>query len=274
MNTTFCVLEKRKQKMVFILPFIGDFSNSVLNFLFVVIGVSYGFSPSQIGLILAAYGMTYVIMPALLGQISDKINHKISLIVSVAGQILLSVILIMILSYFSSYSSSSPSSRSSIIFYFIFIEQLLRGMFYSFYWPVIQAYLSEMGEHSHRAHKESINNFCISWGLGMAIGPFIGGIFSEIEIIFGFWSVLISHIIALIIVLSTIQKSKNKNNNSHKNGISNENEDEGDEKDFNISKYSEDEFHSKNLHHTKTKPNLKKVNTFLFGFTLIFDLNA
>ncbi len=268
MITTFCVLEKRKQKMVLILPFIGDFSNSVLNFLFVVIGVSYGFSPSQIGLILAAYGMTYVIMPALLGQISDKINHKISLIVSVAGQILLSVLLIFIISYFSSSSSSSsspsssPSSRSSIIFYCIFIEQLLRGMFYSFYWPVIQAYLSEMGEHSHKAHKESINNFCISWGLGMAIGPFFAGIFSEIEIIFGFWSVLISHIIALIIVLTTIQKSRIKNINSQKNGISNENEDD------------DDEIHSKILDHTKNKPNLKKVNIFLFAIALIFALNA
>ncbi len=257
MNTTFCVLEKRKQKMVFILPFIGDFSNSVLNFLFVVIGVSYGFSPSQIGLILAAYGMTYVVMPALLGQISDKINHKISLIVSVAGQILLSILLIIILTYFSSLSSSSSSS---IIFYCIFIEQLLRGMFYAFYWPVIQAYISEMGEHSHKAHKESINNFCISWGLGMAIGPFIGGIFSEIEIIYGFWSVLISHIIALIIVLSTMQKYKKKNINSHENGISNESESE--------------EIYSKNLDHTKNEPNLKKVNIFLFAIALIFALNS
>ncbi len=113
MSTKICVEQKRKQKMVFILPFIGDYSNSILNFLFVVIGVSYGFSPSQIGLILAAYGMTYVIMPAIFGHLSDKINHKISLIVSVVGQILLSVFLLIILSIFSSSSSSSSSLSSS-----------------------------------------------------------------------------------------------------------------------------------------------------------------
>ncbi|MBA7583407.1 hypothetical protein ES708_25350 [subsurface metagenome] len=261
MNTTFCVEQKRKQKMVFILPFIGDFSNSILTFLFVVIGVSYGFSPTQIGWILSAYGMTYVVMPAILGHISHKINHKISLIISVVGQILLSVFLLIILSIFS--SSSSPSS-SSIIFYSIFIEQLLRGVFFSFYWPVIEAYLSEMGEHSHKAHKESINNFCISWGLGMAIGPFIGGIFSDIEIIIGFWFVLFSHVIALVIVLSKIQKSIKNYTNSNGNEISDDNENLNSSKHLGNYSNQENSDISKKLDHPINGANLKKINIFLF----------
>lgn len=268
MNTTFCVEQKRKGKMVFILPFIGDFSNSVLNFLFVVIGVSYGFSPSQIGLILAAYGMTYVVMPAILGHISDKINHKISLIVSVLGQILLSVFLLIILSIFSS---------SSVIFYSIFIEQLFRGLFFSFYWPVIEAYLSEMGEHSDKAHKGSINNFCISWGLGMAVGPFIGGFFSDFDIIFGFWIVLISHLIALFIILTKIQKSTKKNAKSNKEGISDDND------NLNRSENLGNDFHSDNLENSKKSKksnhsmkgvNLKKINIFLFVIALLYALDS
>ncbi len=259
MNTTFCVKQKREQKMVFILPFIGDFSNSVLNFLFVVIGVSYGFSPTQIMLILAAYGMTYVVMPALLGQISDKISHKISLIISVIGQIILSIFLILILSFFSS---------SSVIFYSIFIEQLLRGFFYSLYWPVIQAYLSEKGEYSYKVHKKIINNFCIAWGLGMAIGPLIGGIISEIEIMVGFWAVLISHIVALFIVLTQIQISAKKSQNlNNVKSLDNENL-------STISNISDSSDSSKKLDHSINGVNLKKVNIFLFAIALIFALNS
>jgi len=262
MNTTFCVKQKREQKMVFILPFIGDFSNSVLNFLFVVIGVSYGFSPTQIGLILAAYGMTYVVMPALLGQISDKITHKISLLISVIGQIILSVVLILILSFFSS---------SSVIFYSIFIEQLLRGFFYSLYWPVIQAYLSEKGEYSYKVHKKIINNFCIAWGLGMAIGPLIGGIISEIEIMVGFWAVLISHIVALFIVLTKIQKSTNKSKNLNSvKSLDNENL----STISSISDTTVNSENSKKLDHSINGVNLKKVNIFLFAIALIFALNS
>ncbi|MHA1562970.1 MAG: MFS transporter, partial [Promethearchaeota archaeon] len=251
-----------EQKMVFILPFIGDFSNSVLNFLFVVIGVSYGFSPTQIGLILAAYGMTYVVMPALLGQISDKITHKISLLISVIGQIILSVVLILILSFFSS---------SSVIFYSIFIEQLLRGFFYSLYWPVIQAYLSEKGEYSYKVHKKIINNFCIAWGLGMAIGPLIGGIISEIEIMVGFWAVLISHIVALFIVLTKIQKSTNKSKNLNSvKSLDNENL----STISSISDTTVNSENSKKLDHSINGVNLKKVNIFLFAIALIFALNS
>ena len=265
MNTTFCVKQKREQKMVFILPFIGDFSNSVLNFLFVVIGVSYGFSPTQIMLILAAYGMTYVVMPALLGQISDKIAHKISLIISVVGQILLSIFLILILSFFSS---------SSVIFYSIFVEQLLRGFFYSLYWPVIQAYLSEKGEYSYKVHKKNINNFCIAWGLGMAIGPLIGGVISEIEIMVGFWTVLISHIVALFIVLTKIQKSAKKNQNLNSDKcLDNENLSTNSNISDNLDN-SDKSDKSKKIDHSINGVKLKKINIFLFAIALIFALNS
>ncbi|QEE16682.2 MFS transporter [Promethearchaeum syntrophicum] len=247
--------KKRKQKTVFILPFIGDFSNSVLTFLFVVIGVNYGFSPIQIGWILSAYGITYVVMPAVIGRISDKINHKISLIISVVGQILLAIFLLIIFSFFS-----SPSSHS-LVFYSIFIEQLLRGIFFSFYWPVIEAYLSEMGEHSFKAHKESINNFCISWGLGMAIGPFIGGIFSDIDIIFGFWTVLFSHIIALVIVLTEIKKPTKKNIDFQKSGNSED-----------IAYFNDSEKIPREINGTKV--NLKQINIFLFSIAFIYALES
>ncbi len=265
MNTTFCVEQKRKQKMVFILPFIGDFSNSILTFLFVVIGVNYGFSPSQIGWILSAYGMTYVIMPAILGHISDKINHKISLIVSVVGHILLSIFLLIIL--------SSPASPS-FIFYSIFIEQLLRGVFYSFYWPVIEAYLSEMGEHSYKAHKESINNFCISWGLGMAVGPFIGGIFGDVEIILGFWSVLITHVIALIVILTKIQKSTKKDPKSYEIEISGNSENLDRSNYMDNSNNQENSDISKELDHSIKGANLKKINIFLFAIALLYAIDS
>ena len=265
MNTTFCVKQKRKQKMVFILPFIGDFSNSILSFLFVVIGVNYGFSPSQIGWILSAYGMTYVVMPALIGHITSKISHKISLIISVVGQILLSVFLLIFLSF---YSSNSSASSSSVIFNSIFIEQLLRGVFFSFYWPVIEGYLSEMGEHSDKAHKESINNFCISWGLGMAIGPFIGGLFSDIDIIFGFYSVLLSQIIALIIVLTKIQKSTKKDTILNEKGIAEDND------VLNKSIHLENQINSKKLEHSVDGVNLKKINIFLFAIALLYALDS
>jgi MFS family permease len=181
------------------------------------------------------------------------------------GHILLSIFLLIIL--------SSPAS-SSVIFYSIFIEQLLRGVFFSFYWPVIEAYLSEMGEHSFRAHKESINNFCISWGLGMAIGPLVGGIFSDFEIMLGFWSVLFSHVIALVVVLTKIHKSDKKNTNSYENRISGDNENLNRSNHLGNLKNQEISDISKKLDLPVKGANLKKINIFLFSIALLYALDS
>ncbi|MHA1899901.1 MAG: MFS transporter [Promethearchaeota archaeon] len=265
---------RRKRKFVFILPFIGDFTNSMLNLLFVMIGVGLGFSTFQNGLVLSAYGITYIIMPPILGHISDKISHKKGLIISVLGQIILSLFLLFVLKLITS---------SMILFYCFFIEQLLRGVFYSFYWPVIEAYISRTEGHSLKAHREGINNFCISWGLGMAIAPLIGGLISDWKVIFGFWVIIIGEIFALIIVLVKIREYKNsinddilgKINNKEVNGELAEKVKKRETIYVNENKKEKEIEQEKvgDLRNRKTGTN-KEITIFLLIISLLFALNS
>ena len=242
-----------------------------------MIGVGLGFSTSQNGLVLSAYGITYIIMPPILGHISDKISHKKGLIISVLGQIILSLFLLFVLKLITS---------SMILFYCFFIEQLLRGVFYSFYWPVIEAYISRTEGHSLKAHREGINNFCISWGLGMAIGPLIGGLISDWEVIFGFWVIIIGEIFALIIVLVKIREYKNSINddspsriNSKVNGKfvkkgSKRETINANEKEIEIEiKQEMEQEKADDLRNRKTGTN-KEITIFLLIISLLFALNS
>ena len=134
---------------------IGDLGGVSINVLAVLYSTKLGMSTVQVGLIGAAYGLTYLIMPALLGHIGDKIQRKTSLLLSTALQICLTVFLLFIL-----------LGITENVFFPLFLLLLFYGIVYGFYWPTIEAYISENAFHSVAFHRKAIALFCIFWSLG------------------------------------------------------------------------------------------------------------
>lgn len=182
------------------LAMIGDLGGVSINVLAVLYSTKLGMSTVQVGLIGAAYGLTYLIMPALLGHIGDKIQRKTSLLLSTALQICLTVFLLFIL-----------LGITENVFFPLFLLLLFYGIVYGFYWPTIEAYISENAFHSVAFHRKAIALFCIFWSLGYALGPYVAGIFLDYQIITAGIFVLVLYIIGFFGVLFGLSKAKGNN---------------------------------------------------------------
>ena len=192
---------------VYLLPFIGDFTNSSLTVLFIFYGVSVGFTTVQIGWITSIYGLVYLIFPPIMGKLSDKISRKTSLLIATTAQIILAC------SYIGGFLwISEPSS----VFWMVIVGQMLRAGAYAFYWPSIEALLSELPHRSGSDHERSISFFCISWSAGQAVGPFVAGFVANSPVL-GFGIVTGAYVISFLVVVFVIQKkspTNYSNNNS------------------------------------------------------------
>jgi len=134
-----------------------------------------------------------------MGKISDIISRKSSLIIATTAQVLLAG------SYIGGFLLiSEPSS----VFWIIIIGQMLRAGAYAFYWPSIQALLSEMPHGSGSAHEQSISFFCISWSAGQALGSLVAGLVANFSIILGFIIVGGMYVVGFLVVVLSIRKTK------------------------------------------------------------------
>ncbi|MHA1647608.1 MAG: MFS transporter, partial [Promethearchaeota archaeon] len=194
---------KHREKLVYVLPFIGDFNNSMLGVLIVLYGVKLALTPVQIGWITSFYGFGYLIFPFFFGKIIDRISRKKSLLIATISITGISAVYIGLIAI-----GSGPSAN--IFFIGMIIGQFLRAAGYSFYWPTIEAYLSENSEHSEEAHKKSIARFCMAWAFGSAVGSGLAGIFAEISVLLGFCIVVLIYMCAIIIAWKVIPYSSSK----------------------------------------------------------------
>ncbi len=170
------VFEKKKLDrpllFVYLLGFIGDFNLSFISVSAVLFGTELGGNTVQVGWIGTAYGLSYCFMPAILGVFTDRIPRKKSLSIATSFQSLFAVLFI-----FTFYQESFD------LFYSLCLISLIGfGISYAFYWPNVEAFISEYTEHSEKGHERSISNFCVFWGLGAALGAWAGGYLSEIKI--------------------------------------------------------------------------------------------
>jgi len=196
---------KWRHWLPFLLPFLGDFTNGAITVLFVFYGVSVGFTTVQIGWITATYGLVYLILPPIMGKLSDRISRKTSLLIATTAQIILAC------SYIGGFLWISESNS---IFWFVIVGQMLRAGAYAFYWPSIEAPLSEMPLRSGSAHERSISLFCISWSAGQALGPLLAGLVAGSAIILGLGIVAGTYIVSFIVVLVFFEKNPGVMNKS------------------------------------------------------------
>ncbi|MHA1728655.1 MAG: MFS transporter, partial [Promethearchaeota archaeon] len=190
-----------KINVAYPLALLGDLNLSLLLTASVFYGRnSLGASPSDIGLIGGAYGLSYFLMAALLGWLGDKMSRKLSLIFALIGQ--LSVILYILFQV----SSIIESGIIELI-----VSMFIMGIFYGFFWPALEAFISENTKKNHAMHQIAISNFCISWGIGLMIGPLLAGIFSENDIKITFITLLVSYSIAFVLILIFLPVKRNEN---------------------------------------------------------------
>ena len=193
-------VKKHNLRVIYPLAFIGDLTLSMLLVITVLYGTNLGLSTVEVGLIGGAYGFAYIFMPAILGKISDIISRKISLMIATSAQMILTLFFLFIL-----------TQTSDFIFYGLFLVLFLYGIVYGFFWPSIEAYVSENTEHSSKEHEKGIGNFCISWSLGFAMGPFFAGIFYDFNMMLALILAFVLYTSAFCLILFKMPKVKPKN---------------------------------------------------------------
>lgn len=156
----------------------------MLQVLNVLYGVILGATPGQNGFIAGGYGLSYLLMAAILGRLGDKMPRKRSLLFALIGQISVSIYFLLI--------------ANAVLL--LIIGQIVLGCAYGFYWPSIEAYISENTEHSDFLHQKGISNFCISWSIGYTFGPFLAGVFSDINVRIGYLIILAVYLMSLVIM--------------------------------------------------------------------------
>ncbi len=182
--------KKLDLRVIYPLAFIGDLTLSLLLVLSVLYATNVGLSTIEVGLIGSAYGFAYLFMPIILGRLSDKISRKISIMIATSAQAILALFFLVFI-----------SQPGDFIFYGLFLILFLYGIMYGFFWPSIEAFVSENTQHSSKAHEKGIANFCISWSIGFALGPFFAGIFYDFNILLGLFLVFIVFTSAFFLIL-------------------------------------------------------------------------
>ncbi len=224
---------KSRLNIVYILAILGDLVSGMIFVVTVMYGTQIGLSTIEIGLIGSAYGLAYAIMPMILGKIGDKkITRKNSLLIATLGQIILAVFLTLVV-----------LQKKNFIFFGFFLVLILYGVIYGFFWPSIEAYISENTDHSSKAHAQGIANFCIAWSIGYSFGPLFAGLFIDYDIVFAFVFAFISYVVCFLLVffgLPSIKRTKKTNNIDKLDKIIHE------QKDFNPEKVSQNRISNSN----------------------------
>ena len=201
-------VKKNNLRVIYPLAFVGDLTLSMLLILSVLYGTNVGLSTIEVGLIGGAYGFAYIFMSAMLGRVSDIISRKISLMIAISAQTILTIFFMFII-----------TQAGDFIFYGLFLVQFLYGIAYGFFWPSIEAYVSENTEYSSKEHEKGIANFCISWSIGFAIGPFFAGFFYDFNMILALILAFILYASTFFLILFKMPKFKPKNKELNKNTV-------------------------------------------------------
>ncbi len=133
-----------------VMPLLGPFAKS------------YGFSPPQIGLLMAAYPMCQLVAAPILGRLSDRYGRRPVLIVSQLGTAISFVILGL--------SRHYPT---------MLLARMLDGASGGNI-LVAQAYIADVTKPEHRSR--SLGMIGAAFGVGFVLGPLLGGLLVRLPV--------------------------------------------------------------------------------------------
>jgi len=141
------------------LAFIFAFSNPLLMLATPIYFYRLGLQIKFISLLTIAMTITYSISPLALNKISDKLGRRKSVIISLIG-----------------------ASCAQLTFYisldpiFFLIERLFEGFVFGFFFPNLQASISDDPSIEHQKY---IAQFNLSWSIAIVFGFLFGAIFLQ-----------------------------------------------------------------------------------------------
>ena len=144
-----------------------------------VFAVNLGASYGDLGFIGAVTAIPYIIMPIIIGFIADRLNRVNLYLVSVLFNVATTAQL-----YFA----------GSVID--VLVARALGGVAYAVYWPVVEVIISDLTEPHERM--KAFGEYSVSFALGFGLGPFIGGVMSDM---FGVRNIFIFSSVMMILSL-------------------------------------------------------------------------
>nr|MDO8109672.1 MFS transporter [Candidatus Sigynarchaeota archaeon] len=151
---------------LYFLAFTGDF---LLSTMIVACSLVADAPEWAIGLLGSAFYISYTPSAAILGRIGDRIGRRTSIMITSTGFFCVSFLFML-------------GSENILA---LFIGELCVGFLNGFYWPNIEAYISENAA-SESEHQGNVNKFCLSWSIGYMIGPFIAPVLDDIGPLYSF----------------------------------------------------------------------------------------
>ncbi len=142
--------------VTYFLAFSGDFLRGLSAFTAPLLAAQLGATDEQIGLVSAAYGLTYCFMPFLMGKLSDRIGRRKSIRIA-----------------FWVYAINSIVYISSTNLWILVGAAIMEGVSLSFLWPSIGSMVVELSPEA--AKKRNVDIYMFSWNLGSLIGPLFAG---------------------------------------------------------------------------------------------------
>jgi len=144
-----------------------------------------GASPFFLGLIGAAWGVTYSIMPIIFGKFSDRLFRKRAVLTSMAFYALACVLYAL--------------SQDFVTLIFI---KLIEAASQALFWPNVEAMIAEdVGEGTL---EKALSKFNVSWGSAMTLSPLIGGLLMSLcnNVKAPIYASLMGAILTFLIILS------------------------------------------------------------------------
>lgn len=162
-------------------PFLTDMLMGSITIAVPLLAISFGISSLSLGILGSSSGLTYVSLCFLFGKLSERWHRKNLLVlgsfVYIAG------------SLFLSFSSQM---------YHLYLSMLLLGIAGAMFWPTLEAWIAE--KKSKRTLMQKMSLFNISWGMGFAVGPLMGGILFGMNYRLPFYFAFVIGVLALLIL--------------------------------------------------------------------------
>lgn len=155
----------------YVLSFLGDGCTGLFSFALSIyisamldqLGIIDPEREFWIGLVATGYGFVYPFTAVLLGKLSDRIGRRNSLLIAMAGFIMVNIFVL--------FFATHPLQ--------LLIALMGVGLCFGFVFPVLEALMSELSEpFGQKFHGRSLGIFMVAWSTGLTLGPLIGGIFA------------------------------------------------------------------------------------------------
>jgi len=162
------------------------------------------------GVSAAAIALTYVFSPAIAGRISDRIGRRNTLLIATTSNFAIACFFLIVV-------ITVQSTRDLWLIAFIIILRLMEGVANGFFWPILQASLSDVSLNCCNGEKadfeaisrRGMSTYNLGWNLGVLFGQVLLSFITFWNIDMALVVPVVSQGLNLIIVIKWFHVPKN-----------------------------------------------------------------